>query len=1556
MRGSEIVIMYCPFCIKPFHNDPSNLNTCNINSVNGVYNCFRCNTKGSWYDFKNKVVQKHYGTSPDNLVSQTGKTQFDSNVLQNGGVQDFSNSSNPEFVDILNQQHSGSLNQNLEAYDLKEAHKKHIQFKKGIYQDINDYLTGTETLDQRHIKKEVLEIYRIGVGGEKFRNDNDQLTSFDSVYFPLYAPKSKKSKNKKKKEIEKDKIHYQQEDINCENTMNTDDFELVKMKIRAIGADNKHRMKFMPAGSDLKGLFGLTTIKPEHKAIVITEGEYDAMAVYQETGIPAVSLPNGANHLPVQVLPFFERFERIYLWLDADEVGRNSAEKFAQKLGVKRTIIIDSRFEDENGPKDANDALRMKLDFANIFKKYSRQLGDQNLLTISDMKDSVMKRLLNYTELTGVPSNCFTFFNRTLKGLRKGELTVLTGATGSGKTTFLSQLSIDFVAQGIPTLWGSFEIKNTILASSMLQQYSRIKLTSSTPERIGTELEKFEQHPLYFLNFYGSTQVDLLFETLDYAIYAYDIQYICLDNLQFMLSGQSTGFQRFDFQDKVISMLRQLATEKNVHIALVVHPKKVEDDNNLNVGSVFGSAKTTQEADNVMILQKFQTPNLRNIQIKKNRFDGEVGEAQLIFNVENKRYVEIDQEEEPYIQLNKNTKETPQKKGNKVIQQSENDLKFASLARAHIQNEPIENNISSKNRHLMYSSDNDDSSGGDDGGMPPVDGGPSIPFDPSQSDDDSSSYQGMSLLNQFEDPVGDDYNQVDSVVMTSEEKDHQFKQGKALSHDQITSHEPIIHSIIEENYKINLPHQEPQKANEQQETQEQKVTLKYIDYDLNNLVDPPIKENEDMKLLRQIGGRILKSQQYKQNFKSKQTFSTSFSNINQNGVEHLEQDKFMENQHDRFKNQLQQLQKNPNEVYDKYDNPEPIEINIDEMMHKYISPELRKLVLPVEKKYIYTREADQQDEELQKIAITKESYQRVEQLLRPSYLKDIKPVTSFYDEYTSLQSLKKTSVEIGSVLQPGTRILKSKVDAPKTPKSQSDISENEKLSQTDEEPSNNNLQQTQNQTDDDQQTTMPPEVLDKLVDQINDDINIHHADDEFDDLPDDHVEFESKNQVVFTGKKQKPPSNYKIKKLLQKVKSIMGNQINLQTVNDLQKKIINQLTSLKLNHEVFCLNVCLDEAKNDFLNTIIIDVKGRNDKDGEENKEGVINETPELPLKDQQEKETIVLLHGYGGSATVFYRCFKGIGERFRFILVDLYGLGQSSRLKIDKKAIKKNREAAETYFIEPLEKWRKVMGLDKKFILIGHSMGGYVAACYAMKYHENVKKLILLSPAGFSKLQDRVDSTKNTYLQKKLAKGAEWIWEKNVSAFDLFRKMGVAVTAQYLETYFKRKMPELPREDCILMKDYLIQIFLFPGSGEYAVNWLIHSNGQSRDCLLTRIQCIKDKMPISFMYGDTDWMHGRKEIELSEFKLVIIEGCGHQMHFQNPTNLIKAIFDDVDSYMGLGDFKKEIMIKESIQNENFIVKENEIIQNIQVQEDEQLNTNNIVVFQVDNDKLENQI
>lgn len=39
----------------------------------------------------------------------------------------------------------------------------------------------------------------------------------------------------------------------------------------------------------------------------------------------------------------------------------------------------------------------------------------------------------------------------------------------------------------------------------------------------------------------------------------------------------------------------------------------------------------------------------------------------------------------------------------------------------------------------------------------------------------------------------------------------------------------------------------------------------------------------------------------------------------------------------------------------------------------------------------------------------------------------------------------------------------------------------------------------------------------------------------------------------------------------------------------------------------------------------------------------------------------------------------------------------------------------AESWFIESLEEWRKAKKLDN-FILLGHSLGGYVAARYALK------------------------------------------------------------------------------------------------------------------------------------------------------------------------------------------------------------------------------------------------
>ena len=86
------------------------------------------------------------------------------------------------------------------------------------------------------------------------------------------------------------------------------------------------------------------------RSIIITEGEYDCMAVAQSLStlsdsnpmkhIPAISLPNGCNSLPSTLIPLLESFTKIYLWLDNDKSGQDASVKFVSKLGAERCVIV----------------------------------------------------------------------------------------------------------------------------------------------------------------------------------------------------------------------------------------------------------------------------------------------------------------------------------------------------------------------------------------------------------------------------------------------------------------------------------------------------------------------------------------------------------------------------------------------------------------------------------------------------------------------------------------------------------------------------------------------------------------------------------------------------------------------------------------------------------------------------------------------------------------------------------------------------------------------------------------------------------------------------------------------------------------------------------------------------------------------------------------------------------------------------------------------------------------------------------------------------------------
>lgn len=112
-------------------------------------------------------------------------------------------------------------------------------------------------------------------------------------------------------------------------------------------------MRQYPTGAQ-GGFFGLNLVKDTDKSIIITEGEFDAMAVYQKTGIPTLSLPQGATNLSDNLLPYLSRFDKIVLWMDNDEAGNLNKSKIAEKIGLSRTYVVN-----HNVPKmkDANDFL-----------------------------------------------------------------------------------------------------------------------------------------------------------------------------------------------------------------------------------------------------------------------------------------------------------------------------------------------------------------------------------------------------------------------------------------------------------------------------------------------------------------------------------------------------------------------------------------------------------------------------------------------------------------------------------------------------------------------------------------------------------------------------------------------------------------------------------------------------------------------------------------------------------------------------------------------------------------------------------------------------------------------------------------------------------------------------------------------------------------------------------------------------------------------------------------------------------------------------------------------
>lgn len=126
-----------------------------------------------------------------------------------------------------------------------------------------------------------------------------------------------------------------------------------------------------------------------------------------------------------------------------------------------------------------------------------------------------------------------------------------------------------------------------------------------------------------------------------------------------------------------------------------------------------------------------------------------------------------------------------------------------------------------------------------------------------------------------------------------------------------------------------------------------------------------------------------------------------------------------------------------------------------------------------------------------------------------------------------------------------------------------------------------------------------------------------------------------------------------------------------------------------------------------------------------------------IKFSDTGKGRVVVLLHGFLGSHEIWEATIKNLSKSYRVIAIDLPGHGSSDNFGY-------------VHTMELLAKSVKAV-LDylrlKKYVLIGHSMGGYAALAFADLFPDNIKGICLFHSSAYAdteeKKRDRTRSVK---------------------------------------------------------------------------------------------------------------------------------------------------------------------------------------------------------------------
>ena len=419
--------------------------------------------------------------------------------------------------------------------------------------------------------------------------------------------------------------------------------EIVGYKVRL--ADKKEFYSVgTTAGADL---FGQQLVGEGGKLVIITEGEFDALAASQMLrdggkNYKVLSLPTGAKVQPLRDnLEYLETFETVMLNLDNDKVGVECTEKAVDLFtpGMVKVMTLPV--------KDANEMImsgRKSIEYLRAIQAAQTYRPD-GIVQLADTWDLMFDS--NSQESIPYP---WSGLNDKLYGMRKREIITLTSGSGMGKSAVTRELTHHLLKNtedniGVlaleesvqRTAWGIVSIEANLPLSIREERFgvSKDVIRKAFDATIGTGR-------IFTLDHFGSTSEDTLLSRVRYMIKSLDCKWIVLDHLSIVVSSLAEGDERKTI-DSIMTKLRQLVEETDSGLILVSHLRRAQGDKGHEQGievsltHLRGSQSIGQLSDCVIALERDQQAddeklaNLTRVRVLKNRYAGITGLATSLF-------------------------------------------------------------------------------------------------------------------------------------------------------------------------------------------------------------------------------------------------------------------------------------------------------------------------------------------------------------------------------------------------------------------------------------------------------------------------------------------------------------------------------------------------------------------------------------------------------------------------------------------------------------------------------------------------------------------------------------------------------------------------------------------------------------------------------------------------------------------------------------------------------------------------------------------------------------